>query len=122
MRRKILLAQVTSIDRDTGTVFFDDGTSIDHEGFMGAFIGFWKGRIAGETLDPSSIEHFMRRTSAKNLSLLMKGKKMEGYMEGRQGKMLTPGMKIAIGTIVTIIFVGLIVFVVMRNQGMIPGM
>jgi nitrate/TMAO reductase-like tetraheme cytochrome c subunit len=43
-------------------------------------------------------------------------------MEGRQGKMLTPGMKIAIGTIVTIIFVGLIVFVVMRNQGMIPGM
>jgi len=52
---------------------------------------------------------------------LMKGKKMEGYMEGRQGKMLTPGMKIAIGTIVTLSFVALIVFVVLKQQGMIPG-
>jgi len=116
------MVEVTGIDKESGTVFFDDGSSIDHNGFIEGFIGFWKERVAGETLDPSAIEHFMRRTSAKNLSLLMKGKKMEGYMEGRQGKMLSPGMKIAIGTVVTLVFVGLVVFVVLKNQGMIPGL
>lgn len=116
------MAEIVNINKETETVYFDDNTSITLAKFMESFIGFWKCRIAGETLDPSSIEHFMRRTSSKNLSLLMKGKKMEGYMEGRQGKMLTPGMKIAIGTVVTIIFVGLIVFVVLKQQGMIPGM
>ena len=115
------MAEVTSIDKDSGTVYFDDGSSIDHQGFVKHFIGFWKHRVAGETLDPSAIEHFMRRTSAKNLRLLMKGKKMEGYMEGRQGQMLTPGMKIAIGTIVTLVFVAVIVIVILKNQGMIPG-
>lgn len=115
------MVEVSHINENKKTVYFNDGSSISFDEFLKRFTGFWTNRIAGETLDPSSIEHFMRRTSAKNLSLLMKGKKMEGYMEGRQGKMLTPGMKIAIGTVVTLIFVGLIVFVVLKNQGMLPG-
>lgn len=90
--------------------------------FLERYRYFWQHRIAGETLIPSSIEHFMRRTSGKNLEALMKGKKMEGYMEGSMDKMLTAGQKMAIGSIVVLIFVGMIVFIVLKNQGMIPGM
>lgn len=115
------MVEVKNIDKNTKTVYFDDNTSLSYKDFLEEFTGFWKQRIAGETLDPSSIEHFMRRTSAKNLSLLMKGKKMEGYMEGRQGKILSPGMKLAIGSIVTIAMVVLIIVVVLNQQGMIPG-
>ena len=115
------MVEITGIDTDKQTVYYDDKSHVTYAMFLESFSRFFSKRIAGETLDPSSIEHFMRRTSAKNLSLLMKGKKMEGYMEGRQGKMLTPGMKIAIGTIVTLTFVALIVFVVLKQQGMIPG-
>jgi len=117
----VFMVEITGIDQNKKTVYYDNGDSVSFSQFNEAFSKFFSKRIAGETLDPSSIEHFMRRTSAKNLSLLMKGKKMEGYMEGRQGKMLTPGMKIAIGTIVTLSFVALIVFVVLKQQGMIPG-
>ena len=81
-----------------------------------------KGRIAGESLYPADMERFMRRTSAKNLSLLMKGKKMEGYMEGVSDKMLTRGQKIAIGTVVTLVIVGIVVFVILKSQGILPGM
>ena len=36
--------------------------------------------------------------------------------------MLTKGQKRAIGTVVTIVFVGLIIFVVLNQQGAIPGL
>jgi len=81
---------------------------------------FWTSRIAGETLTFEDMERFMTRTSGKNLSNLMKGKKMEGYMEGAMDRMLTKGQKIAIGVIVTIIFVIIIVYIVLKNQGLIP--
>jgi len=50
----------------------------------------------------------------------MKSKKMEGYMEGASDKMLTRRQTIALATVVTIVFVGLIIFVILRNQGIIP--
>jgi len=90
------------------------------EDFMERWDNFWMNRIAGETLVFSDMERFMTRTSGKNLSNLMKGKKMEGYMEGVMDKMLTRGQKIALATVVTIIFVIIIVYMILRNQGMIP--
>lgn len=114
--------EIKSIDEKEKTVYYDDDTSITHEKFIEKFTHFFKNKIAGETLVPTDMEWFMKRTSGKNLEQLMKGKKYEGFLEGSQGKMLTRGQKIAIGTIVTVVFVGLIVFVVLNQQGMIPGL
>ena len=115
------MVDIQGIDPSSKTVLFDDGSSIDFKGFINSFRVFMNGRIAGESLYPADMERFMRRTSGKNLTQLMKGKKMEGYMEGVSDKLLTRGQKIAIGTVITLIFVGIIVFVVLRNQGVIPG-
>ena len=109
--------EIDHVDKNKGIVVFDDGSYINHEDFMKRLNRFFQCRIAGETLLPGDMERFMRRTSSKNLALLMKGKKMEGYLEGSQGKTLTPGQKIAIGAVVTLVFVGLIVFIALKNQG-----
>lgn len=90
------------------------------EDFMTRWNAFWNNRIAGETLVFTDMERFMTRTSGKNLSNLMRGKKMEGYMEGSMDRMLTKGQKIAIATVVTIIFVVIIVYIILENQGLIP--
>jgi len=108
---------INSINRSGKTVYFDNGSSINHTEFMKKFTMFFQNRIAGETLIPTDMEHFMRRTSGKTLELLMKGKKYEGYMEGVSDKLLTKGQKIALATVVTLIMVGVIVFVVLRNEG-----
>ena len=114
------MVDISSIDKQSRTVFFDDGTKIDYKRFIDKFRLFMQCRIAGETLYPADMERFMRRTSSKNLTALMKGKKMEGYMEGSMDKFLTRGMKIAIGTIVTIVFLGIVVFYFLKGQGVIP--
>jgi len=112
---------IQSINIVDKTVTLTNGFVLDFDMFMETYRSFWKQRIAGETLVPSSIEHFMRRTSGKNLSALMKGKKMEGYMEGSMDKYLTKGQKIAIGSIAAIIMVALIAVIALKNQGMLPG-
>ena len=116
------MVDIQGIDPSSKTVLFDDGSSIDFKGFINSFRVFMNGRIAGESLYPADMERFMRRTSGKNLTQLMKGKKMEGYMEGASDKMLTRGQKIAIATIITIVMVGIMGFVILKSQGVIPGM
>jgi len=108
---------IASINKNDKSVIYDNGKKLTHGAFMADFRDFLKYRIAGETLAPADMERFMRRTSGKNLSQLMKGKKMEGYFEGVSDKLLTRGQKIALGAIVTIVFVGIILFVVLRQQG-----
>jgi len=115
------MTEIKSINPGNQTVYYDDGTSVNHINFLEKFRDFLKGRVAGETLVPADMERFMKRTSAKNLKLLLDGKKMEGYLEGSMDKMLTPGQKLAIGVVVTMIFVGLIVFVVLNQQGVLGG-
>lgn len=114
------MVDISRIDENTKTVYYDNHTSVDHKKFMETFIDFFKGRIAGETLVPTDMEHFMRRTSGKNLSLLIRSKKMEGYMEGSLDKILSKRQMIAIGTVITIIFVGIVVYIILKNQGMLP--
>jgi hypothetical protein len=113
------MVDINRIDKNNKTVYFDNGVSIDYKGFIDRFRLFMKNRIAGESLYPADMERFMRRTSGKNLSQLMKGKKMEGYFEGVSDKMLTRGQKIALGTVMALVFVGLIIFIILRNQGII---
>jgi len=115
------MTDIERIDKDTRTVYYDDGTHIDYNGFIDRFRIFMKGRIAGESLYPADMERFMRRTSGKNLSQLMKSKKIEGYMEGSSDKILTRGQKIAIGTVIILVFVGAIVFIMLKSQGVIPS-
>lgn len=89
------------------------------EKFMEGWNNFWKHRIAGETLVFGDMERFMSRTSGKNLSMLMHGKKMEGYQEASMDKMLTTRQKIAIATVATIVMIALIAFIVLKNEGVI---
>jgi hypothetical protein len=114
------MTDIKTIDTVNKKIIFDDGQELTHKSFLEKFRAFLEGRVAGETVVPADMERFMRRTSGKSLSQLMKSKKMEGYMEGASDKVLTRGQKIAIGTVITLVFVGLIVFVVLKNQGIIP--
>ena len=113
--------EIESIDKEKREVHFSNGEVLTVKKYYQAFVSYFNKKICGETILPTDMERFMNRTSAKNLHLLMKGKKMEGYLEGSLNKALTPGMKIAIGTIVTLAFVGLIVLVVLNQQGILPS-
>lgn len=113
--------KIIDIDEDKGIVSFDDGTKLSVENFNEDFQGFLQHRIAGETVAFADMERFMRyRTSGKSLELLMKNKKSEGFQEGAGDKVLTKGQKIAIGTVVTITIVAVVVFIILRGQGIIP--
>ena len=111
--------EIKNIDKNKKEVHFDDNTFINVDDFKEHFYKFLDKRVAGETLIPNDMERFMSRTSAKNLKLLMKGKKAEGYMEGSMDKMLSKRQTIALMTIVTIAIVGVIILVVLKNQGII---
>lgn len=113
------MVEIDSINEKTKTVYYDDGTKIDYDGFIDKYREFFKNRIAGETLMPEDMERFMRRTSSKNLHLLMQGKKMEGYLEGSMDKMLSRGTKIAIGVFITVFFVAIIGLVIAKSSGLI---
>lgn len=108
---------IADVDKTKKEVTFDNEVKVDHDTFLATFRDFLTRRIAGETIVSADMERFMRRTSGKNLSQLMKGKKMEGYFEGASDKFLTKGQKIALATVVTLCFVGIIIFVVLRQQG-----
>lgn len=116
------MVDIDNIDKQNKTVYYDDNTEVNFKKFIDRFRIFMKGRIAGESLYPADMERFMRRTSGKNLSQLMKGKKMEGYMEGSSDKLLTKGQKIAIGAVIGIVMAGVMIFIVLKSQGLLPGM
>lgn len=73
--------------------------------------------IAGETIMWKSYERFNIGALPKTLSTLMHVQKAEAYMEAAQGKVLTPGMKISIITIVIIAFIAMIALYVARSMG-----
>jgi len=116
------MVEIKNIDPVKGIVYFTDGTVVSRNDYVKRFRRFLNNRIAGETLVPADMEQFMRRSSSKSLSLLLKTKKEEGYLEGSADKMLTPGQKMAIGTVIVLSFVGVIVLIMLKSQGLIPGM
>lgn len=115
------MTEIKSIDEKAKTVHFTDDSEITHKDFLTKFREYFTGRIAGETLIPADMENFMRRTSSKNLSLLMKGKKAEGYMEGSMDKLLTKGQKMTLVGVVTIILVVIFIFYIIRSMGLLEG-
>ena len=115
------MVKIKSVNVDTGIIEFTDGSYITKADYVERFRQFLTKRVAGETLVPADMEQFMRRSSSKSLSLLLKTKKKEGFLEGAADKMLTPGQKIAIGTIIALSMVGVIILVILKSQGMMPG-
>ena len=115
------MTDIKSIDTTNKTVHFTDDTQITHEGFLKKFREYFTGRIAGETLVPADMESFMRRTSGKNLSLLMKAKKAEGYMEGSMDKLLTKGQKITLIGVVIVAFVIIFIAYIANSMGLLEG-
>lgn len=112
------MAQVTKIDNTTKTVTFEDGTTLTYNEFLeDLWHPFWEKRIAGETLDFSSIEHFMKRGNAKTSHQLMKAKKLEGFFEGQSDKMLTKGQKVALAGAGTFIILAAFAVVILKSQG-----
>lgn len=111
------MVELKEIDLENNSVKFEDFTIITHDDFYNKFVEHWNHRIAGETLSPVHMERFMKRTSTKNSENLIRGKKVEGYMEGRFGKKMDPAWIKMILIIAIISFVGLLGVFIMQKMG-----
>ena len=113
------MVDIKEIDLDNNNVTYSDHQSCDFEKFHKTWVEFWQRRIAGETLTHSDTERFMRRTSSKNLKLLIDCKKAEGFIEGALGKKVDPSfMKLII--IMVIAGAGIMIaLIVLKNMGLI---
>lgn len=114
-----MIKKIVSINKQNGVVLFDDNSTLTLREFREKFRGFLDKRIAAETVVMADMERFMSRLSSKNLSQLVKSKKLEGYLEGSMDQFLSKGQKIALATISTIIVLGIIGLVVLNQQGML---
>jgi len=68
--------------------------------------------VAGETICWGDFERYWEKARPLTLSTLLKTVKVEAYLAATQDKVLTPRMKIAIGTLATLCVVGVIVYLV----------
>ena len=69
--------------------------------------------VAGETISWGDFERYWERARPITLSTLLKTVKVEAYLAATQDKVLSPRMKIAIGTIATLAVIGLIAYMVL---------
>jgi len=113
------MVDLREINTETNEVVFDDFTRINHGKFIDEFTAYWTNRIAGETVNPSDMERFMKRGSAKNLSQLCKAKKVEGQLEALIGKKMDPGLMKMIVIAVIVGAGALIAIVVIKQLGLI---
>lgn len=120
------MVNIKSINLETNEVTFDKDNpglkefdTLNHDQFYNKFVEHWSQRIAGETLSPVHMERFMKRTSTKNTENLIRGKKVEGYMEGRFGKKMDPAWIKMILIIAIVGFVGLLGVFIMQKMGLL---
>lgn len=111
------MVDIKEINLDKNEVTYPDYTTISHQQFYDKFVEHWNGLIAGETLSPVHMERFMKRTSTKNSENLIRGKKVEGYMEGRFGKKMDVSWVKYILIIGIIAFIGLLGVFIMQKMG-----
>jgi len=71
--------------------------------------------VAGETICWNDFERYMTKASPRTLSTLMKAVRVESYLSATQDKVLSPGMKIAIGTLFAIAIVGSIIYLIFTS-------
>jgi len=69
---------------------------------------------------PIFYEYLFGKGGSKALELLMKGMKHEGFLLGSMDKWLTRGQKVALATIIVIIFVILIAISWLNSEGILP--
>jgi len=113
------MVEIKKMDLEKNSVTFADFEEVDFNKFQDAFINHWNGRIAGETISPFYIERFMKRSSSKNVSQLVHGKKAEGFLEATTGKKMDPGL---LKMIIIAVIVGagaLIAIVIIKQLGLI---
>ena len=68
--------------------------------------------VAGETISWYSFERYMDRAKPITLRMIIKAVKVESYLNATQDKVLSPGMKIALGTVFAIAIVGTIIYMI----------
>lgn len=73
--------------------------------------------IAGETISWNSFERYMAKAKPLTLATLMKAIRVESYLSATQDKVLSPGMKIAIGTIFAVMIVVAVVYLIFSSGG-----
>lgn len=111
------MVDLKKIDLEKNEVTFEDFSTVNYDEFYNKFVQHWNGLIAGETLSPVHMERFMKRTSTKNSENLIRGKKVEGYMEGRFGKKMDASWVKYILIIAIVAFVGLLGVFIMQKMG-----
>jgi hypothetical protein len=112
------MVEIKSIDLENNKVVFSDFSEVDHDKFYDTMIQHFNNLIAGETISPFYIERFMKRSSSKNVSQLIHGKKAEGFLEATTGKKMDPGL-LKIIVIAVIVGAGaLIALVVLKQIGL----
>ena len=100
------MVEIKEMDLDNNEITYEDYSKVSFGKFQDAFISHWNKRIAGETISPFYMERFMKRSSSKNVSQLVHGKKAEGFLEATTGKKMDPGLLKMI-VIVVIVCAGL---------------
>jgi len=73
--------------------------------------------VAGETISWYDFERYMDRAKPITLRMIIKAVKVESYLNATQDKVLSPGMKIALGTIFAICIVVAIVYLIFTGGG-----
>lgn len=109
------MVEIKTMDLEKNEITYEDYSTVDYNKFYDAFVSYWNKRIAGETVSPFYIERFMKRSSSKNVSQLLHGKKAEGFLEATTGKKMDPGlMKMII--IAVIVGAGALIAIVVLKQ------
>lgn len=110
--------EIKKINQKEQNVTIDE-TTITHKEFMEKFTGFWDNKIKGKTIVPIFYEYIFGKGGSNALNLLMKGMKHEGYLMGSMDKLLTKGQKIALVTVVVIVFVAIFILYALRGMGIL---
>jgi len=116
---------VTKIDMEgkPPCVTLSNEYTFTHKEWFECFVNFWDNRIIGKSIVPIFYEYLFAKGGSNAHEQLMKGQKHEGFMLGSMDKIqLSKGTKIAIGAVLSIIMIMLLVFIVLKNQGMLPGL
>jgi len=81
---------------------------------MGELHGRLETLIAGDTIVWNDFERYMTRAKPITLRMIIKAVKVESYLNATQDKVLSPGMKIALGTIFTIAIVATVLWLIIQ--------
>ena len=70
--------------------------------------------VAGDTIVWNDFERYMTRAKPITLKMIIKAVKVESYLNATQDKVLSPTMKIALGTIFTIAIIGTVLWLIIQ--------